>query len=111
MAQNRLGEFEELILLTVCTLTDDAYGVTIKATLHREANRTASVGAIYATLDRLERKGFVESWVGGATAVRGGRRKRYYRVTSSGLAVLAEVRRVREHLWRGLDDMGLAGMV
>ncbi len=109
MGQERLGEFEELVLLSVCNLTENAYGVTIKQTLAELAQRNASVGAIYAALDRLERKGFVTSWVGGATAERGGRRKRYYEVTSAGLAVLRDVRAVREQLWQGLERLGLAG--
>lgn len=110
MKGERLGEFEELVLLTVCNLSDNAYGVTIQETLEQEANRTVSVGAIYAALDRLSRKGFVESWVGGATEERGGRRKRFYRVTSAGIAGLKEMRRVREKLWQGLENLGLSGV-
>jgi PadR family transcriptional regulator PadR len=108
MKGERLGEFEELILLAVCNLRDNAYGVTIQETLDREAGRPVSVGAVYAALDRLERKGYVSSWVGGATDERGGRRKRYYRATNAGFDAVAEMREVRERLWRGLDDLGLA---
>lgn len=109
MKGERLGEFEELILLTVCNLRDEAYGVTIQEMLDREAERSVSLGAVYAALDRLERKGFVESWVGGATEERGGRRKRYYRTTNAGVAALVEMRDLRDRLWRGLGDVGLAG--
>jgi DNA-binding PadR family transcriptional regulator len=105
----RLGEFEELILLSVCTLGTNAYGVTIQETLQEQAERSVSIGAVYAALDRLERKGYVESWVGGATAERGGRRKRYFQATDSGVAALAEVRAVRERFWQGLKDLGLSG--
>lgn len=110
MKGERLGEFEELVLLTVCNLGNNAYGVTIQETLEQEANRTVSVGAIYAALDRLSRKNYVESWVGGATEERGGRRKRYYRVSNTGIEALKEMRRVREKLWRGLEDLGLSGI-
>ncbi len=106
MGNERLGEFEELVLLCVCSLTDNAYGVTIKTALVEAAQRPASVGAIYAALDRLERKGFVRSWVGGATAARGGRRKRYYEVTNGGLSMLREVRAVRERLWKRVPALG-----
>lgn len=109
MKGERLGEFEELVLLAACNLHPDAYGVSIQETLHTQAQRSASLGAIYAALDRLQRKGYVDSWVGGATRQRGGRRKRFYQVTAAGLTALAESRAVRERLWRGLEDLGLAG--
>ena len=109
MKGERLGEFEEMVLLAVCNLHPDAYGVSIQETLHTQAERAASIGAIYAALDRLHRKGFVDSRVGGATKERGGRRKRFYQVTNAGLAALAASREVRERLWRGLEDRGLAG--
>lgn len=109
MKGERLGEFEEVVLLAVCNLQPEAYGVSIQETLRTQAERPASVGAIYAALDRLHRKGFVTSHVGGATNARGGRRKRFYQVTNAGLAALAVSRAVRERLWRGLDDLGLAG--
>ena len=109
MKGERLGEFEEIILLAVCNLRGEAYGVSIQDFLATDAGRPASVGAIYAALERLERKGFIRSHVGGATSERGGRRKRYYDVTGAGLETLADVRAVRERLWRGLRDLGLSG--
>lgn len=109
MKGDRLGEFEELILLAVCNLGENAYGVTIRETLDKEARRSVSVGAVYAALDRLERKGYVRSWMGGATEERGGRRKRYYRATNTGINALIELRDVRAGLWRGLGDLGLSG--
>ena len=109
MKGERLGEFEELVLLAVCNLQPDAYGVSIQDTLRTQAQRPASVGAIYAALDRLQRKGFLGSEVGGATNERGGRRKRFYTVTNAGLEALTQSRAVRERLWRGLEDLGLAG--
>ena len=109
MKGERLGEFEEVVLLAVCNLHPDAYGVSIQETLQTQAQRSASIGAIYAALDRLQRKDFLDSHVGGATHERGGRRKRFYQVTNVGLAALAQSREVRERLWRGLEDLGLAG--
>ncbi len=109
MKGERLGEFEELILLTVCSLGDQAYGVTIQEALDKEARRSVSIGAVYASLDRLERKGFVTSWVGGATEERGGRRKRYYRATNTGISTLVELRDMRARLWGSMGDLGLAG--
>ncbi len=109
MKGERLGEFEELILLAVCNLGENAYGVTIQETLDREVRRSVSVGAVYAALDRLERKGYVQSWVGGATEERGGRRKRYYRATNAGINALIELRDLRAELWRGLEALGLSG--
>ena len=105
MKGERLGEFEELVLLTVCHLSDNAYGVTIQETLAEEADRSVSVGAVYSALDRLERKGYVESWIGGATAERGGRRKRFFRATGAGVQALTDMRAVRERFWRKLDDL------
>lgn len=109
MKGERLGEFEELILLAVCNLHPDAYGVSIQEILRTQARRPASIGAIYAALDRLQRKGFVDSHVGGATNERGGRRKRYYQVTNVGMEALTESRDVRERLWEGLKGLGLRG--
>ena len=99
MKGQRLGEFEELILLAVRHQGNDAHGVVIQETLDREAGRPVSLGAIYTALDRLARKGFVTSRLAAPTAVRGGRRKRHYRVTRSGLAHLAEMHQVRQALW------------
>ena len=104
-----MGAFEELVLLAVCTLGTEAYGVTIQEAIEAEANRRISIGAVYAALDRLERKGHVESWVGGATAERGGRRKRFFKATSGGYHALAEMRAVRERFWRTIEDLGLSG--
>jgi DNA-binding PadR family transcriptional regulator len=93
----RLASLEELILLAVKALGDDAYGVSVQDALGRAGQSTA-LGAVYATLDRLERKGYVKAALGPATAVRGGRRKRLFRPTRGGLAALADSMRVRAHL-------------
>lgn len=100
MKGEKVGEFEELVLLCVRSLGEDAHGVNIQEMLLREAGRRSALGAIYAALDRAERKGFVRSWLGQATPVRGGRRKRHYGLTRVGEYELSESRRVRDALWR-----------
>ena len=99
MKGERLGEFEEVVLLGIRMHSDEASGVGIQEVLRVDAGRTVSLGAIYAALDRLERKGHVESWLGDPTPVRGGRRKRHYALTPKANEALAESRRVRESMW------------
>lgn len=106
MKGERLGEFEEMVLLAVRGLHDDATGLAIQTVLEREAGRFVSLGAIYAALDRMTRKGFVESQLGAPTPTRGGRRKRYYRVTRRGTGELRAIRDVRERLWRTATAAG-----
>lgn len=104
MRGDRIGEFEELILLSVKLGAEQASGVQIQESLEEVAGRTVSLGAIYAALERLERKQLVTSWLGDPTPVRGGRRKRYYALTDAGLAAVQEARRVREALWSGIRE-------
>jgi len=99
MRAAKLREFEELVLLSVRMNGEDASGVSIQKSLDAEAGRSVSLGAIYTALDRLARKGLVESWLGEPTPVRGGRRKRYYRVTATGLSQLSAIRRIRNTMW------------
>jgi PadR family transcriptional regulator, regulatory protein PadR len=94
-----LGEFEELVLLTVATLGEEAYGVSIQQDIEARCNRTISIGALHATIARLEEKGFLESWLGGATNERGGRSKRYYEITTSGKKAVAGSKSLRDELW------------
>ncbi len=103
MKGERLGEFEELVLLTVYGLGLEAYGVTILDKLEKDTERSVSIGAVYASLDRLEKKGRLRSNVGGATPERGGRRKRFFAVTQSGVQMLMQMRRIREKIWSQLD--------
>ncbi|MFZ5972924.1 MAG: PadR family transcriptional regulator [Bacteroidota bacterium] len=95
-----LGELEELVLLTISTLGDNAYGVSIQQSLEEKCNRALSIGALHSTITRLEEKGFVKSWMGGATAERGGRSKRYFEVTQAGKHALSETKALRDELWR-----------
>ncbi len=99
MKGERLGEFEELILLCVRKLGEEAHGAAIQEVLSERAGRDVTLGAIYAALDRAQRKGFADSWLGEPTAVRGGRAKRHYALTPGGLDALEESRRIRDLLW------------
>lgn len=106
MRGDKIGEFEELVLLCVRRLGEDAHAVNLQALLLREAGRRAAPGAIYAALDRAERKGLVRSWLGEPSSVRGGRRKRHYGLTRVGEYALSESRRVRESLWQPAEGEG-----
>jgi len=99
MKGERLGEFEELVLLCVRQLGDDAHGASVQALLAERGGREVTLGAIYAALDRAQGKGLAESWLGEPTATRGGRAKRHYAVTAEGEDALRESRRIRELLW------------
>ena len=99
MGDDRLREFEELVLLGVLVAGSEAYGVNLQEVLSAEAGRDVSLGAIYTALERLTRKGLVRSELGDPTPVRGGRRKRHYEITKDGLVAVRELRRVRERMW------------
>jgi DNA-binding PadR family transcriptional regulator len=99
MTRYSIGEFEELVLLAVRGLRREATGGAIQEVLGREAGRRASLGAIYAVLDRAQRKGLVESWLGAPRAAVGGRARRHYALTGAGELALRESRRVRDALW------------
>jgi len=95
-----LGEFEELVLLTIAALGTDAYGITIKENIDSRTRRSLSIGALHSTITRLEEKGFIKSWLGEPTQIRGGRRKRYFELTHSGKVALHEIKSLRDELWR-----------
>lgn len=99
-----LGEFEMMILLAVIHLGEQAYGVPISRELERHRGRDVSIGSVYAALERLEAKGLVASSLGDPTPERGGKAKRYFRVTEAGLRQVRETRRVLSRLWRGLPE-------
>jgi DNA-binding PadR family transcriptional regulator len=98
-----LGEFEQLILLAILRLHDDAYGVTIRAELAARAGRTVAPGALYTTLERLETKGLITSRMSDPTPQRGGRAKRHVTVTAAGMEALTRSVRAYEQLLDGLD--------
>ena len=101
-----LAEFELTVLLAVVHCGDRAYAVSVQDEIERRSGRTASSGAVYVTLDRLERKGLLRSRLGEATAERGGRPKRYYTLSRQGLAAVKTEREVMRRMWRGLAHLG-----
>ena len=107
MKKTMLGEFEELVLLTVASLRKDAYGVEIKRVLEVRMNTKLSVGSIQSALKRMEEKGFLTSEFGEATQVRGGKRKRIYSTTAYAHRVLSEMKDIRSSLWRSIGSFGL----
>jgi len=100
MAREFLGEFEELVLILVAALRDDAYGAAIADEIQTRLNRDVNLSAVHVTLYRLEDKGFIKSSLGGATKERGGRRKRIFTITSAGMATLKSMREARMDLWK-----------
>lgn len=105
MKGTHLGEFEELVLLTVGILKGEAYGISVMDEIEKHTERTVSVSTIHATLYRLESKGFIESYTGGASPTRGGRSKRLYRINMAGQQALEKVRMQRERMWELLPDV------
>ncbi len=101
--KNYLGEFEELILLTVALLEDGAYGVGIKDEMANRTGKKPSIGALHTALQRLEIKGYLESWEGGATKDRGGRKKRFYRLTSVGVEILKTAHELRNNMFSEIN--------
>lgn len=105
MARDLLTDFELMILLAVLRARDGAYGVPIATDIEETTGRSVLLGAVYAALDRLERNGLVASAVGEPTATRGGRAKRFYRVTRLGLRAVKETQRALVALWRGVPQL------
>jgi len=101
MEELYLGEFEEIVLLAICGVeAGEAYAVPIQQHIEERAERLTSIGSVYRTLNRLEKKGFVRSWMGEVTRERGGKRKRFYQVSSLGRDRLLDARRTRNALWK-----------
>ena len=105
MKKTKLGEFEELVLLTVVVLQDQAYGVEIKRELEDRLKESLSVGSIQSALKRMEEKGFLTSEFGEATQKRGGKRKRIYQATPYAHRVLEEMKDVRAQLWASIPGI------
>jgi DNA-binding PadR family transcriptional regulator len=110
MRRSDLGEFEELVLLAVAVFTPEAYSVVIAEELEQQTGKTVTTGAVHAALQRLENKGLVSSQMGEATAERGGRRKRIFKVTVAGSRILHDVRDVRNNLWSRISPRTLPKM-
>lgn len=97
-----MGEFEQLVLLAILRLEQGAYGMEIRAEIEARTGRDVSYGAVYTTLDRLERKRWVSHELGAPTPERGGRAKKYFRVERAGREALRDTRRAFEVMWEGV---------
>jgi len=108
MSKPYLGEFEELILTIVGILQDEAYGNAVVAEIKQRVDRDVNLSAVHVTLYRLEDKGYVKSSMGGATNLRGGRRKRIFTITNAGLAVLRAMKESRTELWKLIPQLKIS---
>ena len=106
MKKNRLGEFQELILMAVIVLQEEAYGNEIQRELEERLDERLSVGAIQTALKRMEEKGFLTSEWGEATQKRGGKRKRIYSATPYAREVLNNMKQIRQQLWLAMPNPG-----
>lgn len=102
-SRDHLGEFEQIVLLAVLRLGENAYGVPIRHEIEKRTGRSLTVGALYRTLDRLEEKSYVTSSFSDPTPERGGRSKRYFKVEPLGMRALRESRDALAAMWEGLD--------
>ena len=105
MKGTNLGEFEELVLLTVAALMEEAYSVAICDELANHTGRSVKLGVVHAVLNRLEEKDLVESQLGEATKTRGGKRKRFYKLTIPGKAALVRSKALRDQLWDRIPSL------
>ncbi|QSE96571.1 PadR family transcriptional regulator [Fulvivirga lutea] len=105
MKGNHIGELEELVLLTVGALFEESYGVSIMEEIERQTGRSLNISAVHSVLKRLEKKGMVKSKMGGATAERGGRRKRIFNLTNLGKKALDESMEVRSQLYNQIPKV------
>ncbi len=105
MERIQLGEFEELILLVTAVLHGNAYGISVMDEIETQTGRQANISAVHTALDRLEKKGFLKSKLGGATSERGGRSKRFFEVTDLGLKAIEINRSVRNSLYSQIPQV------
>ena len=105
MKRVTIGEFEELCLLIVGVLHEDAYGVSVQDEVKSRTGRNVTISSIHSTLVRLEKKGFLKSYMGGANEIRGGRTKRIFEMTSAGKQVVKEARELRNQLWTDIPNL------
>jgi DNA-binding PadR family transcriptional regulator len=111
MSQDSLGGLQQLAMLAVLKLGDDAYGATVQQELEHTAGRSVAISTVYVTMERLERKGLVSSYLGEPTPVRGGRAKRRYALTADGVAALNASREEMERMWRAVESTLDPGML
>lgn len=107
MSKYQLGEFEEIVMLTVAVLHGNAYGVSVKKAIEGSMARNVSVGALQSALKRLELKGYLKSKDGDSSSERGGRPKRYYEITASGKRAIEETKEIRNELWNAIPKIVL----
>ncbi|SHH15715.1 Transcriptional regulator PadR-like family protein [Chryseolinea serpens] len=107
MKKYQLGEFEEIVMLTVGVLYNEAYGVSIKKDIETRLSRNVSMGALHTALTRLEDKGYLKTFDGEATEERAGRPRKYYQITALGKRAMEYSRSTREELWRAIPKMAL----
>lgn len=105
MKNKGLGEFEELVLLAVCILEGEAYGITVKTEVEKHSGRSILLGAIHITLYRLQDKGLLQSEMGGNTEKRGDRRKRLFTITTIGMKQLRASQDVRQKMWQLIPQL------
>lgn len=105
MGKHRLGELEEIVLLTVAILYGEAYGIAIANEIEERLDRKISIGSLQVVLRRLEKKGYLRSEFGEATQVRGGKRKRFFTVTNFGKQALEEAKEQRLNLWNAIPKI------
>ena len=98
-------KLEENVLLTILKLKDDAYIVSIKDRLERFTNKNLSFGALYVSLNRLIKYGYLESGIGESSSVRGGKAKKYYKLTKDGISALKDIRRLQRLMWKDFDNL------
>lgn len=100
-----LGEFEEIVLLAVGILKDEAYGVSIRQEIEDQTKRNVNIGAVHTALHRLEDKGYLASMFGEAEEVRGGKRKRLFTLTTLGIKTLRDAQAIRSQMWSQLPNV------
>jgi len=105
MKRVTIGEFEELCLLMVGVLHENAYGVSLKDEIKKRTGRNVMISSIHSTLVRLEKKGLLKSHLGGANEVRGGRAKRIFEMTAAGKQAVSEARELRDQLWTDIPKL------
>ena len=99
LKRHNIGELEELVLLVIGILDQNAYGISVMDEINKQTGRKMSISAVHTVLNRLEEKGLLKSEMGGETNERGGRRKRFFTLTGSGKDAIQEVRELRNKLW------------
>lgn len=110
MGKYHLGEFEEIVMMTVALLRDKAYGFAIIEEIETRMKRHVTIGAMQVVLKRLEEKGYLYSEFGEATTARGGRRRKYYHLSQSGITILEETQKQRSELWNAVRKLGYDGI-